>query len=75
MEAVGRCGLPDYTLAMTDNKCEEVLRLQLLMDKINQNSYHTRHTTWRRKQNFCRNVFVCKPWENDKWPEQNDLSF
>jgi hypothetical protein len=38
MKVIGRCGLSDYILAMTDSKCEEVLRQQLLMDKIDQNS-------------------------------------
>jgi hypothetical protein len=74
MEAVGRCGLSDYTIAMTDNKCEEVLRQQLLMDKMDQNYLpHACHTTWRRKQNFFRNVLVGKPWKNEKCPKQSGV--
>jgi hypothetical protein len=34
MEAFDRCGLSVCTLVLTDNRCEEVLRLQLLIDKM-----------------------------------------
>lgn len=74
MEAVSSCGLSDYTLAMTENKCEEILRQQLLVDKMDQNSLpHICHTTWRRKQNFFRNALICKPWVNKKYPKQSAL--
>jgi hypothetical protein len=74
MEAVGRYGLSDYTIAMTDSKCEEVVRQQLLMDQMDHNSYHT-HMSYHLKKEakLFRNTLVCKPWEDEKCAKQSDL--